>query len=159
MIQMFSKAFIPVSSCSSSESPECVCLNHSVVQSLTHAVSVSQYFSSGIYCQHSPQFDDLFGFSVEDVMEEVKRGSKLVKIIHIFVNRVPEAFLLVPSLCWFRTRCVTNVRKRAPLLGVRSNAARSPTTTRALFKTELRLLRTHKREYMGQSNTSVRLHV
>ncbi|KAM7407166.1 hypothetical protein PAMA_003074 [Pampus argenteus] len=34
-------------------------------------------FSSGIYCQNSPEFDDLFGFSVEDVMEEVKRGGKL----------------------------------------------------------------------------------
>ncbi|XP_071329714.1 uncharacterized protein phf11 [Trachinotus anak] len=34
-------------------------------------------FSSGIYCRNSPQFDDLFGFSVEDVMTEVKRGSKL----------------------------------------------------------------------------------
>ncbi|XP_070694196.1 uncharacterized protein phf11 [Pempheris klunzingeri] len=35
-------------------------------------------FSSGIYCRNSPQFDDLFGFSVEDVKEEVKRGSKLL---------------------------------------------------------------------------------
>ncbi|XP_068184520.1 uncharacterized protein phf11 [Antennarius striatus] len=34
-------------------------------------------FSSGICCQNSPQFDDLFGFAVEDVVEEVKRGSKL----------------------------------------------------------------------------------
>ncbi|XP_061547249.1 PHD finger protein 6 isoform X2 [Phycodurus eques] len=35
-------------------------------------------FSSGIYCTDSPLFDDLFGFSVEDVREEVKRGSKLL---------------------------------------------------------------------------------
>ncbi|KAI3356383.1 hypothetical protein L3Q82_017610, partial [Scortum barcoo] len=35
-------------------------------------------FSSGLYCRNSPQFDDLFGFSVEDVMDEVKRGSKLM---------------------------------------------------------------------------------
>ncbi|XP_044221641.1 uncharacterized protein phf11 isoform X2 [Thunnus albacares] len=34
-------------------------------------------FSSGIYCQNSPEFDDLFGFSVEDVMKEVRRGNKL----------------------------------------------------------------------------------
>ncbi|XP_035532361.1 dentin sialophosphoprotein isoform X2 [Morone saxatilis] len=34
-------------------------------------------FSAGIYCRDSPEFDDLFGFSVEDVMNEVKRGSKL----------------------------------------------------------------------------------
>lgn len=34
-------------------------------------------FSSGIYCRNTPKFDDLFGFSVEDVMEEVKRGNKL----------------------------------------------------------------------------------
>ncbi|TDH06768.1 hypothetical protein EPR50_G00116370 [Perca flavescens] len=35
-------------------------------------------FSSGLYCRNSPQFDDLFGFSVEDVLSEVKRGSKLI---------------------------------------------------------------------------------
>ncbi|XP_059199618.1 PHD finger protein 11 isoform X1 [Centropristis striata] len=34
-------------------------------------------FSSGLYCQSSPEFDDLFGFSVEKVLTEVKRGSKL----------------------------------------------------------------------------------
>ncbi|XP_030613745.1 uncharacterized protein phf11 isoform X10 [Archocentrus centrarchus] len=34
-------------------------------------------FSSGIFCRDSPEFDDLFGFSVEDVLKEVKRGSKL----------------------------------------------------------------------------------
>nr|XP_046260069.1 suppressor protein SRP40 isoform X3 [Scatophagus argus] len=35
-------------------------------------------FSSGIFCRDSPESDDLFGFSVKDVMIEVKRGSKLV---------------------------------------------------------------------------------
>ncbi|XP_068428503.1 PHD finger protein 6-like isoform X4 [Clinocottus analis] len=35
-------------------------------------------FSSGLYCRHSPQFDDLFGFTVKDVLAEVKRGSKLI---------------------------------------------------------------------------------
>ncbi|XP_061649330.1 PHD finger protein 6 isoform X2 [Phyllopteryx taeniolatus] len=35
-------------------------------------------FSSDIYCTDSPLFDNLFGFSVEDVMGEVKRGSKLL---------------------------------------------------------------------------------
>ncbi|XP_069389023.1 uncharacterized protein phf11 isoform X9 [Paralichthys olivaceus] len=34
-------------------------------------------FSSGIFCRNSPQFDDLFGFSIEDVVKEVKRGRKL----------------------------------------------------------------------------------
>ncbi|KAM9343628.1 uncharacterized protein phf11 isoform 2-T2 [Pholidichthys leucotaenia] len=34
-------------------------------------------YSAGICCQNSPQFDDLFGFAVEDVRKEVKRGSKL----------------------------------------------------------------------------------
>ncbi|XP_076603703.1 uncharacterized protein phf11 [Chaetodon auriga] len=34
-------------------------------------------FSSGIFCRDSPLYDDLFGFSVDDVMKEVKRGSKL----------------------------------------------------------------------------------
>nr|XP_057937542.1 uncharacterized protein phf11 isoform X2 [Doryrhamphus excisus] len=37
----------------------------------------NELFSSGIYCKDSPQFDDLFGFSVEDVETEVKRGNKL----------------------------------------------------------------------------------
>ncbi|KAF7643163.1 hypothetical protein LDENG_00244170 [Lucifuga dentata] len=35
-------------------------------------------YSSGICCQFSPQFDDLFGFSVEDVVNEVNRGKKLL---------------------------------------------------------------------------------
>ncbi|XP_076026239.1 PHD finger protein 11 [Genypterus blacodes] len=34
-------------------------------------------YSSGIYCQFSPKFDELFGFCITDVHEEVKRGSKL----------------------------------------------------------------------------------
>lgn len=34
-------------------------------------------FSSGICCRDSPLFDDLFGFSAEDVLDEVKRGNKL----------------------------------------------------------------------------------
>ncbi|KAM8855941.1 uncharacterized protein phf11 isoform 2-T2 [Spinachia spinachia] len=35
-------------------------------------------YSSGICCSCSPQYDDLFGFSVADVLAEVKRGSKLM---------------------------------------------------------------------------------
>ncbi|KAM4730834.1 uncharacterized protein phf11 isoform 2-T2 [Anableps anableps] len=35
-------------------------------------------FSSGIFCTNTPQFDDLFGFSVDDVLKEVKRGGKLL---------------------------------------------------------------------------------
>ncbi|XP_037646433.1 uncharacterized protein phf11 isoform X1 [Sebastes umbrosus] len=35
-------------------------------------------FSSGLFCRNTPQFDDLFGFSVEDVLDEVKRGNKLI---------------------------------------------------------------------------------
>lgn len=35
-------------------------------------------FSSGLFCRDSPQYDDLFGFSVDDVLDEVKRGSKLI---------------------------------------------------------------------------------
>ncbi|XDV30410.1 hypothetical protein PO909_033339 [Leuciscus waleckii] len=34
-------------------------------------------FASGIYCQHSPTYDDLFGFAVEDVRKERRRGQKL----------------------------------------------------------------------------------
>ncbi|XP_071003463.1 PHD finger protein 11-like isoform X5 [Oncorhynchus clarkii lewisi] len=35
-------------------------------------------YSSGIICQNSPEFDDLFGFSVEDVLNELKRGNRLI---------------------------------------------------------------------------------
>ncbi|KAM9487087.1 uncharacterized protein phf11 isoform 1-T1 [Clarias gariepinus] len=34
-------------------------------------------FASGIYCKSSPTFDDLFGFDVEDVRNECRRGRKL----------------------------------------------------------------------------------
>ncbi|XP_060785208.1 uncharacterized protein phf11 isoform X6 [Neoarius graeffei] len=34
-------------------------------------------YASGIYCKNSPAFDDLFGFDVEDVEDEYKRGRKL----------------------------------------------------------------------------------
>nr|XP_043874055.1 uncharacterized protein phf11 isoform X2 [Solea senegalensis] len=34
-------------------------------------------YASGLYCKITPEFDDLFGFSVEDVRDEVNRGNKL----------------------------------------------------------------------------------
>ncbi|KAG7331456.1 hypothetical protein KOW79_005425 [Hemibagrus wyckioides] len=34
-------------------------------------------YASGIYCKNSPCFDDLFGFDVEDVENEARRGRKL----------------------------------------------------------------------------------
>ncbi|XP_017324793.1 uncharacterized protein phf11 isoform X2 [Ictalurus punctatus] len=34
-------------------------------------------YASGIYCKNSPTFDDLFGFDVDDVKDEYKRGRKL----------------------------------------------------------------------------------
>ncbi|KAK7169142.1 hypothetical protein R3I93_005210 [Phoxinus phoxinus] len=34
-------------------------------------------YASGIYCQNSPTYDDLFGFAVEDVKTERRRGNKL----------------------------------------------------------------------------------
>uniref|UniRef100_A0A3P9JFU0 PHD-type domain-containing protein n=1 Tax=Oryzias latipes TaxID=8090 RepID=A0A3P9JFU0_ORYLA len=34
-------------------------------------------YSSGIFCKNSPEFDDLFGFAVHDVLEEVQRGQRL----------------------------------------------------------------------------------
>ncbi|XP_077072628.1 uncharacterized protein phf11 isoform X4 [Siphateles boraxobius] len=34
-------------------------------------------FASGIYCRNSPTYDDLFGFTVEDVTKERRRGKKL----------------------------------------------------------------------------------
>lgn len=45
---------------------------------LTHMISDLQLYSAGLICENSPEFDDLFGFSVEDVENEVKRGRKLV---------------------------------------------------------------------------------
>ncbi|CAK6959194.1 uncharacterized protein phf11 isoform X3 [Scomber scombrus] len=65
----------------------CILCERSEETKISGALSTKDYitahqncllFSSGIYCQNSPQFDDLFGFSVDDVMDEVKRGSKLV---------------------------------------------------------------------------------
>ncbi|XP_071063123.1 uncharacterized protein [Pseudochaenichthys georgianus] len=35
-------------------------------------------FSSALFCRNTPQFDDLFGFSVDDVLSEVKRGRQLI---------------------------------------------------------------------------------
>ncbi|XP_034069627.1 actin cytoskeleton-regulatory complex protein PAN1-like isoform X2 [Gymnodraco acuticeps] len=35
-------------------------------------------FSSALFCRNTPQFDDLFGFSVDDVFIEVKRGRQLI---------------------------------------------------------------------------------
>lgn len=35
-------------------------------------------FASGIYCKNSPTYDDLFGFDVEDVKKELKRGKRLL---------------------------------------------------------------------------------
>ncbi|XP_027008306.2 uncharacterized protein phf11 isoform X2 [Tachysurus fulvidraco] len=34
-------------------------------------------YASGIYCKNSPTYDDLFGFDVEDVEREARRGGKL----------------------------------------------------------------------------------
>uniref|UniRef100_A0A673KN53 PHD-type domain-containing protein n=1 Tax=Sinocyclocheilus rhinocerous TaxID=307959 RepID=A0A673KN53_9TELE len=35
-------------------------------------------FASGIYSKNSPTYDDLFGFAVEDVKEEQRRGKRLL---------------------------------------------------------------------------------
>ncbi|ROI57081.1 PHD finger protein 11 [Anabarilius grahami] len=35
-------------------------------------------FASGIYCKNSPTYDDLFGFDVKDVMQELRRGKRLL---------------------------------------------------------------------------------
>ncbi|XP_018976021.2 mucin-12-like isoform X5 [Cyprinus carpio] len=35
-------------------------------------------YASGIYCKTSPTYDDLFGFAVEDVKEEQRRGKRLL---------------------------------------------------------------------------------
>uniref|UniRef100_A0A673WBK7 Uncharacterized LOC115161248 n=1 Tax=Salmo trutta TaxID=8032 RepID=A0A673WBK7_SALTR len=45
---------------------------------ICHMRQIQQLYSSGIICQNSPEFDDLFGFSVEDVLNEMKRGNRLI---------------------------------------------------------------------------------
>ncbi|XP_035612413.1 G2/M phase-specific E3 ubiquitin-protein ligase-like isoform X1 [Oncorhynchus keta] len=35
-------------------------------------------YSSGVICQNSPEFDDLFGFTVKDVQNEMRRGNRLI---------------------------------------------------------------------------------
>ncbi|XP_051762127.1 nascent polypeptide-associated complex subunit alpha, muscle-specific form isoform X2 [Ctenopharyngodon idella] len=35
-------------------------------------------FASGIYCKNSPTYDDLFGFDVDDVKDELRRGKRLL---------------------------------------------------------------------------------
>lgn len=52
-------------------------------------------------------------------------------------------------------RPVTTVRKREPLLVVKSNAAKSPTITHVLLKREPRLLKMMTRGAMCQFNISV----
>ncbi|XP_066497479.1 histone-lysine N-methyltransferase 2A isoform X5 [Hoplias malabaricus] len=42
-----------------------------------HAHQNCLLYSSGIYCRESPSYDDLFGFDVEDVKKEIRRGAKL----------------------------------------------------------------------------------
>lgn len=123
-------------------------------QSYGHGdISVLQLFSSGIFCRSSPQFDDLFGFSVEDVLNEVKRGRKLVTFCDIFTNKSAQLILLKYSCHCFNQyvciRCVPNVRKMVPRLGVKSNAVRSPTTTLVLSKKEPLQLRMQTREIFG----------
>ncbi|XP_038870694.1 uncharacterized protein LOC120064299 isoform X1 [Salvelinus namaycush] len=35
-------------------------------------------YSSGVICQNSPELDDLFGFTVKDVQNEMRRGNRLI---------------------------------------------------------------------------------
>lgn len=65
----------------------CVLCQRSEETEITGALSTKQevtahqnclLYSSGIYCRDSPEFDDLFGFSVDDVLDEVRRGRLLV---------------------------------------------------------------------------------
>lgn len=99
-------------------------------------------------------------------MNEVKRGSKLVNILDFLrsqkalsTNFVLEAIFNWLLISFFCIRIVKIVRERAPLLVVKSDAARGPTTTPVLLKRELRLLKIQKRGIMGKSNTSVYLYV
>ncbi|XP_072252888.1 uncharacterized protein phf11 [Leuresthes tenuis] len=65
----------------------CVLCHRSEETKITGALSTKEQvtahqncllYSSGIFCTDSPLLDDLFGFSVYDVLDEVKRGSRLV---------------------------------------------------------------------------------
>lgn len=58
---------------------------------LTQLLSFWQLFASGLCCENSPEFDDLFGFSVKDVLEEVKRGKRLVKTVDLKRHNLPVA--------------------------------------------------------------------
>lgn len=51
-------------------------------------------------------------------------------------------------------RFVTNVREKAPPLGVKSESARNPTTTRVLYKRELTLLKTPGMDNICEWNIS-----
>lgn len=112
-------------------------------------------YASGIYCENTPEFDDLFGFSVKEVMKEIKRGSRLVKNAHILRYKHTTCFHFLPVECCVCGFCsfVTNVRKKAPQLDVKSAAARGRTTTRVLSRPEPRHLRV-KRD-LGSSKCSV----
>ncbi|XP_062391447.1 histone-lysine N-methyltransferase 2A isoform X3 [Sardina pilchardus] len=74
---------------SSSSRPRCVLCSKSEEDSVTGALASKDdvtahqnclLYASGIYCKNSPLFDDLFGFSVEDVKRERRRGKKLCSL-------------------------------------------------------------------------------
>ncbi|XP_036065549.1 uncharacterized protein phf11 isoform X2 [Oryzias melastigma] len=64
----------------------CILCRRSEETEVTGALSTKQevtahqnclLFSSGIFCENSPEYDDLFGFAVRKVLEEYKRGRRL----------------------------------------------------------------------------------
>lgn len=58
-------------------------------------------FASGLCCKNTPEFDDLFGFSVEDVEEEVIRGRKLVTFADIFqIQTDSVSYVLENTECY-----------------------------------------------------------
>lgn len=46
-------------------------------------LSVLQFYASGLYFENSADCEGLFGFSIKSVMDEVKRGRKLVKVVDV----------------------------------------------------------------------------
>lgn len=70
----------------SGKSLVCVLCQRSEENEITGTLSTKQdvtahhhclLYSSGLFCRESPQFDDLFGFTVSDVLKEIQRGRKL----------------------------------------------------------------------------------
>lgn len=108
----------------------------------------SQIYSSGIYCINTPQFDDLFGFSVQDVKMEANRGRRLVRRSKIVRSMRWTCLNFCFSFVGFRF--VLSVRKEAAPLGVKWDAVRSLSITLVLLRREPKFFKIKQKKNMGQ---------